>query len=382
MPAAPPPELLDHLALSLVPNLGPRLTAALLLHFGSIGAARRATEPQLRAVPKIGAKLAAGFAEAFQTVDPEAEYRHLQAVGVRVLVLGAADYPARLASIPDAPPVLFCQGELLPADELSVGLVGSRACTPYGIRAAERLAAGLARAGWTVISGLARGIDGAAHRAALEAGGRTLAVLAGGLSAIYPPEHTSLAEAVRGRGALLTETPYRQSPQPGLFPARNRIISGLARAVVVVEANRGSGALITVDHAADQGRDVFAVPGPIDSPASAGCLELLRTGARLIRDADDLLEDLRGLRTPPAANPAPPKTLFDAPPPPVPEVAATLPPLEPLLQTVYDALDGTKHADELGRATGLSAADLAKALMKLELLKRVRRMPGNQYARR
>jgi DNA processing protein len=163
---------------------------------------------------------------------------------------------------------------------------------------AERLAAGLVRAGFTVVSGLARGIDGAAHRAALEAGGRTIAVLAGGLSRIYPPEHADLADQVAARGALVTETPMTVQPQPGMFPARNRIISGLSRGVVIVEAGERSGALITATHAAEQGREVFAVPGQADSPASAGCLELIRKGVRLVRSVDDILEDLRGLSVP------------------------------------------------------------------------------------
>src|SRR5581483_7263661 len=153
-----------------------------------------------------------------------------------------------------------------------------------------KLADGLARAGFTVISGLARGIDAVAHRAALDAGGRTLAVLAGGLSRVYPPEHAELAAQVQGAGALVSEAPMDTEPLPAMFPPRNRIISGLAQGVVVVEASERSGTLITARHAGEQGRDVFAVPGPVDSPASAGCLELLRQGATLVRNVDDILE--------------------------------------------------------------------------------------------
>src|SRR5207247_2643174 len=187
---------------------------------------------------------------------------------------------------------------------------GSRSCTSYGRRIAERIGHDLARAGWTVVSGLARGIDGAAHRGALQAGGRTLAVLAGGLSRIYPPEHQDLAAEVAASGALLTEAPMRMEPMAALFPQRNRIISGLSRAVVIVEAADKSGALITARLAAEQGREVFAVPGPVDSAASAGSLHLLRQGAKLVRNADDILEDLHAL---PALDP-----IASTPPPPGP----------------------------------------------------------------
>jgi DNA processing protein len=256
---------------------------------------------------------------------------------------------------------------------------------------AEQLARDLVRAGFTIVSGLARGIDGVAHRAALDAGGRTIAVLAGGLSEIYPPEHADLAAEVATRGALVTETPMTVAPQPGMFPARNRIISGLSRAVIVVEANAKSGALITATHAGEQGREVFAVPGAADSAASAGCLELIRKGARLIRNADDVIEDLKGIAAADFGHLAPPERQrrsgatatesprpaaeAPAPPPPLPALDATQ-------QRVYDALGAKRHADELVRELGLSAGDLARTLMQLELKKVVRRLPGNFYERR
>ncbi|WP_246173691.1 DNA-processing protein DprA [Limnoglobus roseus] len=357
------------------------MTAALLEHFGSPAAALKATYLQLLAIPLIGDKLARSFSESFRTVDVGPESELLVKHGVRPVVLGEADYPTRLTTLVGPPGLLYLRGTLTAADANAVGIVGSRACTAYGKRIAERIAAGLARAGWTVISGLARGIDGAAHRGALDAGGRTIAVLAGGLAKIYPPEHTSLADDVAKQGCLVSETPMTVAPLPGMFPARNRIISGLSRAVVVVEANVKSGALITVDHAAEQGREVFVVPGPVDSPASAGCLELIRKGAKLVRDADDILEDLRGIappdaappRRPAAANPTP--SLFE--PPMVPAG------LDAVQQKIWDALDGTpKHADELSRLTGAAISQLTSSLMQLELKKLIRRLPGNQYERR
>jgi DNA processing protein len=381
-----PADLRDHLALALVPGLGPKLTANALAHFGVAAAARRATAAQWEGVPQVGAVLAGRFADSCRKVDVDAEWRLIERHGVRTILLGSPDYPAPLAEIPDPPAMLYVRGKLEADDIRAVGIVGSRACTPYGKKMAERIAGGLARAGWAVVSGLARGIDGCAHRGALDAGGRTIAVLAGGLSSIYPPEHVDLAERVVGAGALVTETPMTVDPQPGMFPARNRVISGLSRAVVVVEANVRSGALITVTHAADQGRDVYAVPGNADSGASAGCLELIRKGARLVRSADDILEDLAGL-APMFDPPAPPRkkaTLFDTAAKPQAAEERGGPPtgFDAAQRRVWDALAGAKHADELGREVGMPAGELSVVLMKLEMKKAVRRLPGNRYERR
>jgi DNA processing protein len=370
------PLLRSHLALALVPQLGPRLTAALLEKFGTPEAILAAAESDLKTVPLVGDKLAKHFAESFRQIDVDAEIALISKHDVGNLVLGEADYPRRLAEVGSAPPLLYHRGAFEPVDLRGVGIVGSRSCTSYGKKVTEQLAAGLVRAGWTVVSGLARGIDGVAHRAALDAGGRTIAVLAGGLSRIYPPEHKDLAEAIVGRGVLVTETPMTVDPQPGMFPARNRIISALSRAVVIVEANAKSGALITATHAAEQGREVYVVPGNVDSPASAGCLELLRKGARLIRGVDDLLEDLRGLSPgdPDPASPAAP-TLFDEPAGPPPGLTA------PQL-AIWTALTQPTHADELGRTLGMPTGDLLTGLLQLELRKVVRRLPGNRFERR
>lgn len=371
----PPADLLDLLALTLVPGLGPRLTQALLDHFGSAGAARRATAAQLQQVPHIGHKLAADFATALRTADPQAEFDRAAAHRVELLPLVSSDYPERLKELPDAPHLLYVRGTITPADANAVAIVGSRKCSAYGTRVATRLAGDLGRAGFTVVSGLALGIDGAAHRAALDAGGRTLAVLAGGLSSIYPPDHVGLADEVAARGALITETPMTMAPQRGMFHARNRLISGLARAVVIIEANDRSGALITARHAAEQGRDVFAVPANVDSPLSAGSLRLLRDGVKLIRHADDLLEDLNGLKVS-AARPAAAEVF---PPP-----AAVVPPpvLDPAHQRVWDLLAEPKHADEIGRTLGLSSGALSGLLLTMEMKKVIRRAPGNMYERR
>lgn len=370
-------EMRDLLGLTLVPGLGPRLTAALLERFGSATAARQASEYDLGQVTHIGTKLARAFSEALATLDVEAEVERIEKFGVHLLALGAAGYPLALSAIPDPPHLLYVRGGIQSADAKAIAIVGSRQCTPYGKRVTERLAADLARAGYTIVSGLARGIDGAAHRGALDAGGRTIAVLAGGLSSIYPPDHEDLARDVEARGALVSETPMAMQPQRGMFHARNRLISGLSRAVVIVEANERSGALITARHAAEQGREVFAIPANVDSGTSAGTLRLLRQGARLIRHADDLLEDLQGISVP---IPAPTVEAIEAertPPAPVKPTG-----LDPIPASIWDFLDESKHIDEITRAIGIPVGELSRLLTMMELKKLVRRLPGNQYERR
>jgi len=382
------PQHRAHLRLALVPQLGPRRTRTLLQHFGTPEAALNATESELSRLPNIGSKRAGEFARAFAANDDavERELEQLDRHGVRLTAFGDDDYPTMLSTIVGAPMLLYVRGEFRPEDPLAVAMVGSRSCTSYGLKAAASIAGGLCRAGRPVISGLARGIDGACHRGALDAGGRTIAVLAGGLAKIYPPEHDKLAAEIVARGGmLLTETPMTVDVQPGMFPARNRIISGLSCGIVVVEANVGSGALITVDHAAEQSREVYVVPGNIDSPASGGCLELIRKGARLIRNAEDLLEDLQGLSPivvpPPESAKEKKQPALFAPPTPV---APPPPPvgLSPVEQALWDALAVPRHADELTRELNLGAGQLAAPVMKLEMKKHIRRLPGNMLERR
>jgi DNA processing protein len=373
-------ELRDLLTLHLVPGLGPRLTAALLARFGSAAGVLRASAAELREVPHIGPKLANAIVKAIQEADVNAELERLARFETRLLLLGSPEYPSSLAEIPDPPHLLYVRGQILPSDSRAVALVGSRQFTPYGRRVAERLATGLARAGWTVVSGLARGIDGAAHRAALDAGGRTIAVLAGGLTRIYPPEHADLAQATATSGALISESAMTQEPIAGLFPGRNRLISGLSRGVVVVEAAAQSGTLITARHAGDQGRSVFAVPGPIDSPSSAGTHQLIRNGAVLVRDVDDILQELA---TQPVATSVSTTTL-PAESTPMPPPAIEPPPgLDGVRRAIWDFLaHGQQHADNIGQQVGLPAAQIAGLLLEMEMARLVRRLPGNQYEQR
>jgi DNA processing protein len=360
-----PAETNALLTLHLVPGLGPRLTAALLQKFGSATAALRASAAQLQDVPYVGAKLAGELAEAVGRVNIEKELEQLDRHGVRLLALGNPDYPTALAPIPDPPHLLYMRGALGPADAKAVALVGSRNCSSYGKRITERLATGLARAGYTIVSGLARGIDGVAHRAALQAGGRTLGVLAGGLSRIYPPEHADLAREIEASGALLSEATMDQEPLPAMFPARNRIISGLCRGVVVIEAADRSGALLTATHAGDQGRPVMAVPGPVDHASSGGTNALIRKGAVLVRGPEDVLEELEGL---PGMQ--------------SPEPAAPPPALDETQRRIWDFLgEGPRHLDEMVQALGIEAGPLSGKLLMLEMKKAVRRLPGNRFER-
>lgn len=359
-------ELRALLTLHLVPGIGPRLTSALLERFGSAAGALQATAAQLQEVPHLGAKLAQSLSLAMRQVDLAAELELMDQQAARLLVRGGPGFPPSLQDIPDSPHLLYLRGTLLPSDARAVALVGSRQLTSYGRRMAERLATDLVRAGFTVVSGLARGIDGIAHRAALDAGGRTVAVLAGGFYKIYPPEHTELAREVEAVGALLTEAAMRMQPLAGMFPARNRLISGLARGVVVVEAAAKSGALITARHAAEQGRPVFAVPGPLDSLASAGAHHLVRQGAILIRGVEDILEELEGVKS----NVQPARS------PPVADLDETELRLSAFLQ------ERPRHVDEMAQQLGFSVPQLAGVLYTLEMKKVIRRLPGNQYERR
>jgi DNA processing protein len=283
-------------------------------------------------------------------------------LGIDAVAWGDPAYPALLAPIPDAPLVLWLKGNASVLAQPSVAIVGSRAATPYGLEAASRLAGDLAAAGALVVSGLARGVDSAAHRGALQAGGQTAAVLGSGVDVVYPPEHQTLAETIVGRGVLVSELPPGTPPRAFHFPARNRIISGLSLAVVVVEAAEKSGSLITAGCALDQGRAVLAVPGNILSGRHRGCHALIRDGAAVVESAEDVLAELRtsSLRS-------------------VVEVAIGASPSDPLLTSM---LPGESYdIESLRRETGLTAAQLLSRLLELELRGAVRRLDGGRFIR-
>lgn len=329
-------------------------------HAGATGRARLARwidaiTPAVLAPAKARDRLAAADAATGDGSAAAAEaLAHLARHGVRAVPFGSPLYPERLAALADAPACLFVRGEIAAFAARAVAIVGSRAPTPYGVAVAERLAADLARAGVLVISGLARGIDAAAHRGALAAGGRTVAVQGCGPDRVYPAAHRALAEAIAGAGAVVSELPPGTAPLPLHFPLRNRVISALAEAIVVVEARERSGTLSTVGHALEQGRDVFAVPGPIDRPTSVGPNRLLRDGAFVLLEARDLLDRL-GLAPGPAAAACAPD--------------ATLGPLAEHALAVVRA--GPIDRNALARRLGAPGDALALALLELELAGRV-----------
>lgn len=364
------PSLLAALRLSLVDGVGPRIRQALLARFESPEAVFAAPHTALMEVDGVGPKIAGAILAARHSTHVEEELARCRALGINLVLHSDAAYPAALARTCDPPGVLFCRGKLEPRDELAVAIVGSRRCTVYGRQQAERLAGALARAGLTIVSGLARGIDAAAHRGALEAGGRTIAVLGTGLANIYPPEHGELASAIAQNGAVVTETPLDTAPLPGLFPQRNRIIAGLSLGVVVVEASRTSGSLHTIRHALEQGREVFAVPGRIDSLASEGCHDIIRDGATLVRHADDILQGLGPLAAPIQAgadksvHTARELLLDDQE-----RRILNLVPIDPV------------HVDEILRDAGIEPSRALATLTVLEMRRLVRRLPGSQYCR-
>jgi DNA processing protein len=347
------------LAISRVAYIGPARIERLVQTFGALSVAWSASPEELRVAlePRSLSELLA----ARSRIDPPAELERLARLGIRVAQPGHPSYPRLLAEISGRPSILYVRGDLVPADDASVAVVGTRRATPYGRQAAERIAAELAQAGITVVSGLARGVDAVAHRAALAAGGRTIAVLGSGPDVIYPAEHRSLAEQILESGAILSELPPGAKPDAQNFPARNRIVSGMTLGTLVVEAPARSGALITASFAGDQGREVFVIPGSIFAESAEGTNALLRDGARLVRDGADILEDL-GLNVGPGHAATQSQMLLDD-----------------NERKLYAALGKeARHIDELAEEAGLPAG-AASALMLTMELKGLVRNHGAQY---
>jgi DNA processing protein len=362
--------ILHELSLSLVDGVGPRIYQQLREAFGDAKGALNAPIVDLRSVPGVGNVLVERIRAARDLAAAEEEIAFCRSANVRILSVASSDYPAALREIPDPPAILFVRGEILPRDEAAVAIVGTRHCTTYGRTQAERFAAGLASAGITVVSGLARGVDKAAHEGALGASGRTLAVLGSGVCEIYPPEHGELAERVIAAGALISEGPPRRGAIRGAFPQRNRIVTGLSRALLVIEADVQSGAMISARHAMEQNREVFALPGRIDDRTSHGCHRLIRDGARLLESVDDVLEEL---------GPMPSPVRLD-------EQTVLRKPAELLLNEqeslVLQAIPGSPvDIDSLVVATGLPVHRILATLSVLETRRLVRRISGQTVMR-
>lgn len=367
------PEAEHWLTLSFLPGLGCVLINRLVRQAGSAAAvfgqvnsvaALAGIGPRLREVLTDRGQVAAARQRAHD------EVQRLDRLGVSLLSLSCPDYPQALRTIPDPPALLYCRGDLSLLSSPTVALIGSRAATEYGQRVAARLAAELAPLGLTVVSGAAYGIDAAAHRGALRSGGGTIAVLGCGVDVVYPRSHADLFREIMAQGLLLSEYPLGTPPEGFRFPARNRIISGLARGVVVVEATEKSGSLITARLALDQGREVFAVPGRIDSPKSAGTHRLIQQGAHLVHSVADIVEGLAWGNSELSSH------LEEHPAERAPEVPAQ----ERLL---LDSLDTyPRDIDTLVRMTALSIVDIHALLLQLELKGLIRQLPGQLYERR
>jgi DNA processing protein len=352
------------LGFNAVSGIGPAKIQALLGAFGDLEPAWRASEGQLRDIG-FDVRAIESLRETRQTLDLDRLVGLVEASGAHVLTWDNSDYPSLLRQIPAAPPVIFVRGGFEPVDQWAVAIVGTRRLSAYGRLVAHDLATGLARNGITIVSGLARGIDGVAHRAALEADGRTIAVMGCGIDRVYPPEHRDLAHAiVAGQGALVTDFPLGTEPSSANFPARNRLISGLSLGVLVIEAGERSGALITARFALEQDREVFAVPGNINSPVSVGANRLIQQGAKLVTGIEDILEELN-LRM--AGEQAAAQVVL----PDSAEEAALLSQLstQPL------------HVDDLGRLTGMPSYLISSTLTMMELKGMVQQVGGMNYVR-
>lgn len=349
--------------LNTVAQVGPARFRRLLEVFGQAEAAWQA-RPGALASAGLDRRAIDGIAAQRAKLDPAEVWTTVLRTSDGVLTWEDEAYPEPLRHISDPPPVLYLRGEIQPVDRFAVAVVGTRRVTAYGRQVAERLVEELARAGVTVVSGLARGTDAVAHRAALRAGGRTLAVLGSGLDRIYPGEHAGLAREVAARGAVISEFPPGTPPDALNFPRRNRIISGLSMGTLVIEAGETSGALITADFALEQGRDVFAVPGSILSPASVGPNRLIQDGAKLVSGAHDILEELN------LAAVAQQEAVREALPDNATEAA--------LLRLLSSE---PRHIDDLARAAGLPVAEVSSALTMLELKGLARQVGGMNYVR-
>ncbi len=364
------PDRRARILLSYCPAVGPVRFRRLEEAFGSAAAALEAGPGEWKGLEGFTRDSADALAKDLPRAEAlwEKEFPSLEKAGVRPVTPSDADFPGVLNSLDDRPFILYIHGEWRPVDALAVAVVGSRRPTAYGRAAAERFARELASAGVTVVSGLARGIDGVAHEAVLKGRGRTVGVLGGGMGRFYPSEHRSLAARMAAQGAVVTEHPWSTEPVPLNFPRRNRIIAGLSLGVVVVEADVRSGALITARLAAEQGRDVFAVPGSIFSAMSRGPHRLLKEGARPVEDAEDVLDALEVFR--------------DLVRHRVQEAPAALPPISGaegrLLKNL--SLDPV-GADVLARATEMAPGALASALLNLELKGLIKSLPGRTYVR-
>ncbi|MBI4202426.1 MAG: DNA-protecting protein DprA [Chloroflexi bacterium] len=351
----------------MAPTIGRARFEVLLKAFSSMERAWHASPGALRAAG-LDARAVGAITALKAKVDPDQEIARLEHLGIRTLTWEDPDYPVLLKQIYDLPPLLFIKGQLLPEDERSIAVVGTRRVTAYGREAAAYLTRDLAQRGVTIISGLARGVDAIAHRTALEAGGRTIAVLGHGLDHLYPPEHKALAEHIARQGALVSEYPLGVRPDAQNFPRRNRIMSGMSLGTLVIEAPEGSGAIWTVRHALEQDREVFCVPGSIFSPASLATNLLIQQGAKLVMSYKDVLEELNLADVAEKQLSLPIAALVE----PADDAEAAI-----LAHLAYEPT----HIDDVSRISGLPMPAVSGTLALLELKGLVRQVGNMRYVR-
>ncbi len=359
------------IALNMIDHVGPVRVRQLLETLGSAPEILRASRQRLLQIHGIGPETAEAIANWEKSVDLKAELKRIAEFGCEVVTQADETYPELLRQIYDPPIVLYVKGELKTRDKQSVALVGSRLTTHYGVEVARKLAYQLAGVGVTVVSGGARGIDTAAHQGALSGKGRTVAVLGTGINLVFPPENAQLFERIAASGAVITQFPFNRAADKQSFPIRNRIVAGMTLGTVVVEANLTSGALITANMAVDGGRQLFAVPGRIDSPRSKGCHDLIKKGAKLCESIEDILSEFEYLF------PASPRR-------PTGQEAGQAPglALSESEQRVYDSLgDEELSIDDLIQQSGLSSSAVSVALLNLEMKRQVRQLPGKIFLR-
>ncbi|OGP60784.1 MAG: DNA protecting protein DprA [Deltaproteobacteria bacterium RBG_13_52_11b] len=362
-------EIFYWLALSLVPGIGSIFFKRLLERFKTPEAVFRATAKELSAVEGLGEKVVQAICKGPFEKKVERELYLLEKVGGRILTLGEENYPRRLKEIYDPPPVLYVRGELRKQDELAVSIVGSRKTSPYGRWFTERVSRELAQQGVTIVSGMARGIDSVAHQGAISEGGRTIAVLGCGVDIVYPPENRRLCRQVIDHGAVVSEFPMESPPEAGHFPKRNRIISGLSLGVVVVQAGKDSGSLITANYALEQGREIFAVPGNVGAESSQGTHQLIKQGAKLVESSEDILQEIL------------PQWRRDETT--ISKVEERQKGLSGEEKALYAVLGDTPlHIDTIIRETQLDPGKVSSLLLNLELKGFVSQWPGKSFTRK
>lgn len=362
-----------YIILNMIEGIGPLRSRALCDTLGSPERVLDAGEQELMRTPGIGAKVAENIVTQRQQLDASREEEKAAAAGGRIITQADADYPAVLKTIHDPPLCLYVRGEMTEKDAQAIALVGTRRATHYGAAQTDRLAYQLAKVGFTIVSGLARGIDTAAHRGALKAGGRTIAVLGGALDQLYPAENAPLADEIAANGAILSEFAMGRAPDRTTFPYRNRIVSGLSKAVVVMEAGVKSGAMNTAEQAMEQGRSVMALPGRVDVEGSRGPHRLIQEGARLITDVGDVLKEFEFLF--PAPKREEQVRLLD------PRLALDLPPEEvAIIKALWQ--EPELGLDEVIRRTGLPAAKVSVLSMQMEMKRIIRMLPGRRITLR